>query len=964
MATILTIAGVDRTYMIAPKSLKVTKQGAGVNNLGVRLNATAADFIPKSGMEVVVYEDAAIRMGGIIKTVQKLRVTPEFGTGADIEATISADGYNEIPSRRTCTCEFFNKTAGYIVEKMRSLTIDAEGVGAGTINAGITIPYYLMVCKSLKEIYDDLAASSGYKWYIDESKDLDFIEENAIVDADEDIVEEGTFTDFNDIIVSESLADYRNKTFVCGKFGPDGNLIVVYSQDSTEIAARQVIEGGTGVYGHVIQDDNVATPEDALILAELDVKKYAFEPAAISLSSYKTDWVVGTRLKVNLPSLGIPTDIYFLIEEVNLFRVAAGILKTILKGTKRRAGEDFSNQKTQTGTDYFVKVVREAKKNGGSYSGGGSALNYRILDYPSFTDSQKTLTSVESLIMSESISIDIKSDIKIFFSCSGESDAAMDVTLKIYVDGIVRTYQPVQTIVSGGKQILTISDTIIGEEVGYDLEISIWGVTSAGNFVIAAGFATLDLMVIPSINTVPLMDVSDFEAEVIDHWEIDLTWDNPNIPFIEVELYRSEIDLSSYDRDWCNGNADFVYNGRNENYNDTGLSGNTLYYYKIFVSYSHGYSNGILVSGTTDVTPGPVHYTITELESLEHETTLARENAIARINDTHFMVAYRDSSNYLRVKTFSVDGSYAFTQIDNEANTGVDIRTTLNEVALIQMDATHYVFSAPGDGSYHGRVGTITIDGGYNITFTNTIEPDGGVNSRYNSLCKVDSTHFCRADVGANAYLMLTMFSVDGSWNITKGDELSIWSSAISAGYPDIALINSTHMVVAFNDSYNDARISTILIDGSFILSELNQLEYSTGTSLYNQIKVLNSTHCIVAGKQWNAGDGYLTTFSWDGSFIITEIAELEFDIADAAFISMELIDATHVILTYSSTSDVGIIKTFTIDGSYAITQTSSVEFDTTAAKYTSISKLDILHYIVAYTDTDSDGKLTSFSID
>ena len=950
MAVILTIAGVDRTTLIAPNSLRATKKGKGINNFSLQLNTTAAIFIPKSGMEAIVYEDAAIRIAGIIKTVKKKRLTPEWGINAPIEVIISVDGYNEIPSRRTCTCEFKNKTAGYIVERMRQLTIDAEGVGAGIINDGITIPYFLMVCASLKQIYDELADSSGYNWYIDENKELYFVEEDAIVDADEDIVEEGTFTDFNNIILAESLADYRNKTFVVGKFGPDGNIVVVYYQDDVEIATRQTLEGGTGVYGNVIQDDNVTTPEDALILAELDVKKYAFEPAEMGFTSYKTDWVVGTRLKVNLPSLGLNTDTYFLIEEVSIYRIATGILHANLRCTKRRAGAEFSNQKTQSGTEYFVKVVREAKKKGGNYSGENTTVQYSIADYPISTAAQKILTTVESEILYNVIPINIKSDIKIFFSCSGEADANMDVMLIIYVDGIARIYQPVQTIVSGKSQILTITDTIEGEEAenSYDdgVEVSICGVTDTGNFTIPAGFANMNLLVIPALNAVPLLDVTEFAVEAIDEQEIDATWVNPNIIFIEVELYRSETNLASYNRTWCDSNATLIYHGTAESYNDTGLDGGTLYYYKIFVSYAKGYSLGVTDNATTD----EITYVLSLIDEVKYLGNYnGVNNILMRISASLYM--WTGALGSLRLWAFSylIDGAYAINYIDDEL---AALAKPHSYCSTIMLDDTHFVnasrvyTSFPNSNKCHIKTFSCDASAG---TIAEVDELVGFMNlGSDNSLGKLDSTHFILANCGSSNDGYLTTFSVDAN-----ADNIALLHQIehdVSNGeYNSLGVIDSTHVVLAYAGVGQTGYIKIFSINGSYEMATEGWLQFDAVKAIHNSLVMLDASHFAVAYSGEN-DYGTIKIFSFDGAYAITEVSTLIHDNTSGTYYhSLAKVTDSLLALAYKGLDGDGYLKVFNVSGSYGISEAGVLEHDIVNAGDNSLVAIDDTHLFLAY---------------
>jgi hypothetical protein len=516
MAITLEINGVDKTSLIKKRSLNYTLRGDGIASASFILNSTANSYMPGIGQTIEILDGATVLYGGLIKTAVKSKLTPAFGNTTDIEISVSCDGYNTIPSRRTITYEAIGNTTGDIIANMRTLYLNAEGVGAGTISAGITIPYYLAVCKSIAQVFDELAKASGYKWYIDKDKELYFIDEEAIVDADVDLVESGAFTDFHNVIVTETFKDYRNKTFVKGNFGVDGKLVVVSSEDAAEIAARAAIEGGTGVHGYVIESQEITTEADALAVAELDVQKYGFAPIDLQFSSYTTDWVPGTRLKVNLPALGIASDTYFLIDEVHVVRVDNDILKSTIRGTKRREGLDFSTQRTQSGNDYFVELVREAKRKGGGGIGGGAGGGVIGSAVKSYYDTNAAAVNVdtdETLVVEKTFTMAVASNIFISASAKITANADLNITSIIYVTEpgeaeAALTYQPSQDLLNGKIYTLTHTDTVEAVAAG-DVTIKVVMVTDTDDFDIAALQATLSIITVPNLSVTIPIEVGD-----------------------------------------------------------------------------------------------------------------------------------------------------------------------------------------------------------------------------------------------------------------------------------------------------------------------------------------------------------------------------------------------------------------------------------------------------------------------
>lgn len=145
-------------------------------------------------------------------------------------------------------------------------------------------------------------------------------------------------------------------------------------------------------------------------------------------------------------------------------------------------------------------------------------------------------------------------------------------------------------------------------------------------------------------------------------------------------------------------------------------------------------------------------------------------------------------------------------------------------------------------------------------------------------------------------------------------------------------------------------------------ITQIGVLEQDTVQGMWNSLVQIDATHYMLA-YQGDGADGYIKTFSIDGSYNITEIDVLEHDTDFGSYNSLVQIDATHFILAYAGTTNHGHIKTFSIDGSYNITQIDELEHDTAYGIYNSLVQIDATHFILAYTGEGNDGYLKTFSI-
>lgn len=256
---------VDRTSYLKVGSLNVSNRADKRNNCQFTFILPDATYLPHAGQNVKVMYDNNIIFGGSIKFVNLKRL----GTKQNyrLQAEISSEGYNHIPGRRTVTVNYPSSTTSkQIVKDMVDSYLAQEGITYVDLNlgTGYTWDEYPTDtadnCKAIKDILDDMANASGYKWYIDNNRVLNFLQDDSASAAPHSLITDGVFSDYRDITIEESLINYRNKQFVRG--GTDeiyGDVIVSYAESISEAKNRQDVEAGSGVYGAIYEDTNIET---------------------------------------------------------------------------------------------------------------------------------------------------------------------------------------------------------------------------------------------------------------------------------------------------------------------------------------------------------------------------------------------------------------------------------------------------------------------------------------------------------------------------------------------------------------------------------------------------------------------------------------------------------------------------------------------------------------------------------
>lgn len=419
MAYQLLINSIDRTSWLQRPSAVIETRSDNKADAYFSLITTAANLGTDDGLivglDVKIKEDTTVLFGGVIKKINIIRYSPDLGNTTTIRVDVTCNDYNEIAARRVISGSFTSVDASDVVQEVLdnfNLTGFDDNVGTGTISTGASINTYSYNAKTAKDVLDEMAEASGYKWYIDFNKDLYFIEDDTITNSAHDLVETAaTFTDFYVRNVKVDNTDYVNKQWVLGTTDDTGAKVNVNAEDSTEIASRASIEGTSGVYGAIINATESQDSTDAQAIADNALKVYGKVPYYITFTSYTNDWIAGTKLKCNLPTMGISSDTYFLIESVEMEDMGTVFMSTVT--ATRRNDADFSTQRTANYVDYFSKLAKTVQLTTGD--GGTTGTSNLIVsateptgasantlwedpdDYSNATNQQHTASATISL---------------------------------------------------------------------------------------------------------------------------------------------------------------------------------------------------------------------------------------------------------------------------------------------------------------------------------------------------------------------------------------------------------------------------------------------------------------------------------------------------------------------------------------------------------------------------------------
>ena len=324
----------------------------------------------------------------------------------------------------------------------------------------------------------------------------------------------------------------------------------------------------------------------------------------------------------------------------------------------------------------------------------------------------------------------------------------------------------------------------------------------------------------------------------------------------------------------------------------------------------------------------------------------AEDIQIAALDATHFVVAYRDStdSNSGKVVVGIVnEGSVAF---------GGTVKFYSSEISLLSvaaLDATHFVvaFQETQSGFGNSVVGTVsgtTITLGSKYVFNSAVT--GGI-----SVAALDATHFVVTyRDGGNAGSGTALIGTVSGTSITHGPEAVINSSPTN--YTSVAALDATHFVVTYREDSLDHRVIACSVSGTSITYGPEVVIGQGGRP--TTIAALDATHFVIA---YTSASPSLHGTVIVGSVSGTTITLGPQAVYNAAFTwtsNVAALDATHFILSYSTggtyfgdtTSGNALIGT--VSGTSINLCAPSVS-NSGSSSYYPVAALDATHFVVAY---------------
>ena len=198
--------------------------------------------------------------------------------------------------------------------------------------------------------------------------------------------------------------------------------------------------------------------------------------------------------------------------------------------------------------------------------------------------------------------------------------------------------------------------------------------------------------------------------------------------------------------------------------------------------------------------------TITQVESLEHDTSSNADNSLVHVDSDIFALAYNGPDDDGFISTFTIDSDGNITEVINSST--FEIRS-IKYISVLQVDSDTYAVAWTNYQGF-GKLTTMTInpDGTY-PSQSRPLQIFDNYNS-FNSLVKVDSDTIALASAGAGDDGLISTFGIGGD---TTAPTVTITSSTGSSG--DTVSDTTLSFTATFSEFTSNFVVGDITVTGT-----------------------------------------------------------------------------------------------------------------------------------------------------
>ena len=344
---------------------------------------------------------------------------------------------------------------------------------------------------------------------------------------------------------------------------------------------------------------------------------------------------------------------------------------------------------------------------------------------------------------------------------------------------------------------------------------------------------------------------------------------------------------------------------------------------------------------------------ITKGTPFEYNTSRGTLPALAQIDSTHCLCAYDGpgSDGWAVVLMVDTDNSTVSngTAFEFDSSEG-------SEAALAKIDDNHYLCAYRGPDN-DGWAVVLTVDtGNWTISKGTAFEFDDS-EGREPTLAKIDNNHYLCAYRGPDNDGWAVVLTVDtGNWTISKGTAFEYDSSQGTT--PALAQIDSTHFLCAYTGPGSDGWSVVLTVDtGNWTISKETGFEYDSAQGASPSLVQIDSTHYLCA-YEGSGSDGWVVVLIIDtGSWTISKATAFEYDNVEGVSPALAQIDSNRYFCAFTGPNSDGWTVVLTVDTTnFTISIGLAFEYDNSQGTTPALAEIDSDNYLCAYTGPGSDG--------
>jgi len=365
-----------------------------------------------------------------------------------------------------------------------------------------------------------------------------------------------------------------------------------------------------------------------------------------------------------------------------------------------------------------------------------------------------------------------------------------------------------------------------------------------------------------------------------------------------------------------------------------------------------GSQNKTLFASAYLRTNGSSQQGITKGIPFEYDATLGQTPALAKIDSTHYLCAYQGPPPTGWAVVLTVDTISS--TITKGAPFEFDNIMAVNP-ALAQIDSTHYL-CAYRAGGFDGWAIVLTVDtGNWTISKETALEFDAS-NGMEPALAQIESTHYLCAYRGPGEDGWAVVLTVNPDWTISK--ETAFEYDSTTGETPALAKIDNSHYLCVYTTKFSDGQAVVLTVDtDTWDITKETPLEYDTANGATPALKQIDSTHylCAYDGPD---NDGWAVVLTVNtGDWSISTGTAFEYDGTTGLTPDLEQIDPNNYLCAYERPASAGYVAILTVDpDDWTITSGTAFEYESIAAATPNLAQIDPNNYLCAYSGPGTAG--------